>query len=409
MGHRALPIFLALAGIFIVNSPAQAEPYYLDFFPDAPHIDLIDVHPYSAAEMDMVLDGMTAMFAPFPDIAFTLTEPNLPHSPVRFNTTAIGTSTGVDFRNIASIDVASVNALKGLAFAGVGGPTPTEIVKASINLAAHEVGHLEGLRHHDAFTPIGGGMSSGSLAADYLPVYPGPISATLTGTDVQSLTTSFGGFSAAALTGDLLIGQRSAIKLAMNGDMNFFTESALSSPHDSFATAAPLPLKTIAVPNVTMPGDAIFGLDVFADVIAVAGEIEISTTTGTPEADYYAFTALAGDLVQAEALSEIIESRLTEMDVNLAVFDASDLGTPIYYGDSLSKDEKESSDSLILDLVIPHTGAYIIEVFGEPGPAALGDYELFVSVVRAVAIPVPAGAMLGVVGLSVVGLRRRVG
>lgn len=408
MRVRTLAVILALPGMLTWGQSALAEPYYLDFFPAAPFIDTVDVYAYSAVEMDVILAELEALYAPFPDIAFTLTEPTLPHSPVRFNTTAIGTSTGVDFRNVASIDVASVNALKGLSFAGIGSPTPAEVVKASVNLAAHEVGHLEGLRHHDAFTPIGFGMSSPGLAADYTPIYPGPTGAFLSGTDVQSLTLSFGGFTAAALTGDLLVGQRSAVKLAMNGDMNFFTESALSGPHSTFATAAPLPMKTIVVPNVTLPGDPWFGLDIFADVIAVAGDIETDTITGAPESDYYKFSAPVGGIAQIEVLSEVIESRLTETDVVVAVFDEADLGTPIYYGDVLNEDEKETTDALILDLLIPGAGTYIVEVFTEAGPSALGDYELFVSVVWGVPpIPAPAGVGLGLLGLGALGARRR--
>lgn len=397
--HR---LTVAAAAALLAASPLRGESlYHLDFSPPAP--DPVDFYTYSPDEQLAVRDGLAAMYAAFPHMTFMLEEPTEPYSPVRFNTTAIGTSTGIDFRNVADIDVASVNALKGLSFVGVASPSPDEVIKASINLAAHEIGHLEGLRHHDAYTPIGAGMPFTGITEDYTPVFPGPPDATLTYTDVQSLTTAIGGFSYGALTGDLKVGQRSAIKLAYNADPAFFTES-LFEPHSSVLTPAPLPLKTIGVPNVTGPGEPIHGLPLIAEIVVISGSIDV--VDGLAESDYYSFPAKPGDFIQIEVLSEIIESRFDEFDVAVAVYDADDPLTPVYYGDFTNADERESTDALILDLPAGDTIEIIVEVFPQfPAHDPVGDYELFVAVFRPV--PEPASLALGLALLGASTVRRR--
>jgi len=380
--------------------------YYLDFDPD----DTGSVYPYSTVEKEIIRDGLSMMYGAFPHMMFTLEEPVAPHSTVSFNSTAIGTSTGIDFRNVATIDDAAVNALMGFAFLGEGSPSPADVVKASVNLAGHEIGHLEGLRHHDAYTPIGGGMPA-SVATDYFPDYPGPTGAVFTFTDVQSLTTSIpGGFTLSQLTSDLIVGQRSAMKLAYNADPSFWLESSLPSggAGSDIATAAPLPLKTIGVPNVTFDGDPIHGLNLITDVIAVKGSID--DPEGFSESDYYSFFAHEGDLVQIEVLSDIISSRLDEFDVAVAIYDPDEEDPDelfiLYYGTYTNADERESSDALMLDFFAPETKDYVIEVFAQFPHDPVGDYELYVSAFRPAPIPEPSSSLLALIGL--VGLARRV-
>ncbi len=387
MRDARVRIITATAVALLALTPASYGDsiYYLDFDPPAPG----PIYPYSAGEKEIILDGLRMMYAAFPHMSFTLEEPAVPHSPVRFNTAAIGTSTGIDFRNIAAIDVASVNALLAFDFLGETSPTPPMVIKASINLAGHEIGHLEGLRHHDAFTPMGTGVPGSAVAAGFTPPYPGPTTAPLTYTEVQSLTLSLpAGFTLAQLTADLIVGQRSAVKLAFNHGpaSNFWLESSLPGGPggDDIASASPLPLKTIGVPNVTLPGDPIHGMFLFADVIAVKG-----ATVSPFDSDYYAFFARAGDLVQIEVLSEIISSRLSEFNVAVAAYDPDeeDPDFPgIYYLTHTNGDERESSDALMLDLHITETKDYVIKVFAQfPGhpPDDFGEYELYVAAFRA--------------------------
>ena len=61
-------------------------------------------------------------------------------------------------------DTAEVHAPKLLEIAGVPPETATsnEVVQVSINIGDHETLHILGTRHHDAFLPIGAGVSPGS-------------------------------------------------------------------------------------------------------------------------------------------------------------------------------------------------------------------------------------------------------
>ncbi len=47
----------------------------------------------------------------------------------------------------------------------------------SAKIAIHELGHLLGLRHSDAFGPIGFGMHSPPGAGAFKPEFPGPVAA----------------------------------------------------------------------------------------------------------------------------------------------------------------------------------------------------------------------------------------
>lgn len=400
---------VALTMVLATVNFAQAEDtYYLDFAPSVTG----SVYSYSTGEKDAIVMGLETMYSAFP-FTFTLDEPTSgSYSTVSFNSDAIGTSSGIDFRDVSPFDTAAVNALDGIEFASPGySPSSTEVVKASINLAGHEIGHLEGLRHHDAFTPIGGGVATGAVAVGYDPVYPGPTAAFLSGGEVMSLTTATsGGFSLGKLTSDLIIGQRSAQKLTFNMAPNFYTESAIETgPHDTPATAIPLPMMTYGLPNLAPDGTPGAGEDFVADMISVSGDIDLDTDVGTGESDYYSFFGIEGSRVQIEVMSEIIDTSrvgVDEFDTAVAIFDSDDLFLDIYYGDFTNNDEIESTDSLILDLVIPETKDYIIEVFpAKFGPTEIGDYELYVSQFRIV--PEPSSFALGIIGLVSLAFCRR--
>jgi len=249
-----------------------------------------------------------------------------------------------------------------------------------------------------------------AVVGDYIPIYPGPAGAVDTFTDVQSLTTSIpDGFTLSQLTADLGVGQRSAIKLAYNADPGFFLESSLPGgpAGSSIATATPLPLKTIGVPNVTDPGDPIHGMGLFADVMAVSGEIEAPGAVLT--SDYYSFFAHEGDFVQIEVLSDVISSRLDELNVAVAIYDPDEEDPDdffaLYYGDYTNGKERESSDALLLDFFVPETKDYVIEVFAEVPHDPVGEYELYVASFRAV--PEPSSIVLLAVGALVFAFQAR--
>src|SRR5207249_418157 len=69
--------------------------------------------------------------------------------------------------------------------------------------------------------------------------------------------------------------------------------------HDAFATAQPLPLAALTVPNTTT-GGAEQGLSFQVGATAIAASIGINPTTGQSDPDYYSLTGRKGDVLSFE-------------------------------------------------------------------------------------------------------------
>src|SRR5437764_727339 len=100
------------------------------------------------------------------------------------------------------------------------------------------------------------------------------------------------GSTLAEAAGNPAFGARDDVKLAFATDGTVVGE--LGAPHQSFATARPLPLAPLAVPNTLRQGlDAGKTFEVTA--IDVTGSIGIDPATQHSEDDYYSFQGRAGD------------------------------------------------------------------------------------------------------------------
>jgi len=108
-------------------------------------------------------------------------------------------------------------------------------------------------------------------------------------------------------------------------------------------------------------------------------------------------------------ISSILDHRLGDLlDPCLSDFPASDPGAEIYYGDIFNDNERESTDSIMIDLVLPFDDAYVVEVWSSPDAAlgmATGSYELYITRFRARTIPEPNTAL--VCGVMKIFLSRR--
>ncbi len=361
---------------------------------------------YPAGERTAIVDTLNDKFAPFP-VTFTNTEPTSgSYSTVFFNA---GLGSGdIDFQNKKMSDTATVHAPKLLDIAGIalGTATPSEVVLASVNIGAHETLHILGTRHHDAFLPVGFGVSPGTGGADWLPVYTGPEGAFLTGMEFNGLTTSLGTFGAGSLLSpDLFVGPRSSVKLLHDTFVDLDEDSDDKNDIDD---PQPLPLKTIPLPNLLPPADPFAGFDLFADVVIVEeASIELSSGPGPPgpESDYYSIEAFAGDVFTIEVISELGPG--DPLDTAVALLDPTTFYSPVpWWPSALNNDERESTDSLIQDVIIPADGTYVVEVFTPGGSLdEFGDYELLVYRLR---IPEPATmTLLGLGALALLPRRKR--
>jgi len=394
--HRTLAV-LALA--LAAAAPATAlalQTVYLDFDSETGAGEWT----YSGPERGAVHGALESLFAPLGVTVTTSVPGSVDYSTLFFNADAIGTSTGVDWRNVAFIDDAYVNAGLGLDF--VGAPLSGEnIVKASVNLGAHEVLHLLGARHHDAFTPIGTGVSSPGNKTKFDPVFPGPDGAALSGLELNSLTTVLGFSADKLLSMDSFIGPRAALKI------RFAAHGARGTEDGGSMLEAPEAITVSTYPVInTLPG-ALEDDPPAPPFEAMVGAMKGEISDG--EGDYYSFGGEAGRIVTIEVMSESLGHRLVEGDLAVALLDESGTLIP-YHGDfAFNDDGFEGVDPLLLDIELPYTGTYIVEVFGAP-PGTPVEYELLVySLTEPAPVPLPAPLGLLAAGGALLAMRRRRG
>ena len=419
---------LALASLLpLAVTPASAvQVITLDFDTFTDTVDDPDDFVYSPADRMAVKSILEEIFrAPEGDpmggmfgLSFEIFDPLAPPPPfttslVKFNAGLFGAAEGIDFRNLDDADDAEVHAVPTLKlFDGtarnpeLGGgvwtipelTTPENVVFASAQIAAHEVGHLLGLRHHDAFGPIGAGI--GVAADKYDPVYTGPVGMTLTSQHVMGLN------SAVALNANTLLtpshfSERSAIKLnlaAIEGEIgpNPFVVDESEYPGGDApdvvgdAPDAPIPLAGMPTPNLLEsphPWAPIHGGPEFLPVAAavVTGTIE-DRGPGIPDADHFELFLPEPSRVTVEAISEMNVNTTEVVDMNLAILDFPSGGLVPYEMDfALTGDQFESTDAILFDVLLP-AGAYVVEVFPDM-PGDTGDYELLVYAVPDVTFP----------------------
>jgi Ca2+-binding RTX toxin-like protein len=306
------------------------------------------------------------------------------YSTIRFNSGAAGgVASEIDPRNVDLTGLTQVNAYDFLARY-----MPTQLAPAiidsamlelSYSIGAHELGHLIGLRHADAFGPIGSGIYvGGSLSPDSfrspldaLDEYEPETNAVETGRHIMASPLSLGIDPFQSLSNPYL-GEREALKLtfALYGS----SVGEQIAAHRTVATAMPLTMMPVVVPNTLRPGDAFHGTTFSAFAITVNGSIELDGT-GTSENDYYAFGGKAGDIITLELSSRTAgRFRGNQIDGILKLYNSA--GQLLASND----DDFESQDSLIVDFTLPSDGTYYIVVDTYTDSASpdtdTGRYEL---------------------------------
>ncbi|HUG71297.1 MAG TPA: PKD domain-containing protein, partial [Pirellulaceae bacterium] len=341
-------------------------------------------HDYSADERDAIAARIEKDFAPF-DIKVVQTVPTgVSFITILFNETPIiggvpqpgGESQRVGWRGLERDGrvIVDVNGFFGSARNQLK-PTAENYIALSSTIASHELAHMYGLRHHDAFGEPGTGIFAGLDPRRFLPFFPGPRTAVDSAKHLLASPASIGTRLIDAL-GDPEFGPRELLKLAYldQGVVEFELESlkqtrivqeagvAMSVPVQSLnpdVDGAPGPLPSLAAPGV------------IAASINIVGSIELDST-GRSESDYYAFVGNAGDVLTIEVLSHILKQRIANpIDSIIRVYDAA--GRKIgYHADNDPEDPKflgafnddgfEPTDSILIDLLLPADGIYIVEV-----------------------------------------------
>lgn len=229
---------------------------------------------------------------------------------------------------------------------------------------------MYGLRHQDAFGAPGTGVFLGLGNQNrFRPIYTGPTAAHETRLHLIASPASIRTTLVDAL-GNPFFGEREALKLAFaesgrvvpeaaDDDSKVMTNLGLQS-----VRVQPLGvLPALAVPNTIEIG-VNQGTTLSAAALAVTGSIQLSSL-GTSENDYYSFSGTAGDVVTIEVLSQILRHRIgNPIDSILRVYNSA--GQKVaYYTSTLgafNDDTFEPTDSVLIDLILPTTDTYTVEV-----------------------------------------------
>ncbi|MEQ8849463.1 dockerin type I domain-containing protein [Botrimarina sp.] len=292
---------------------------------------------------------------------------------------SFGIAQQIDFRNLDRNDTATVNVPVR--------PTEYNRVLVTSTVISHELGHVLGLRHADAFGPIGAGINVRSFAVSGFD-YPGPDVAGESEYHIMQ-TDRFNGVAF-----ETFFGEREAVKLAFNESGVVVNES--DTVKLSFTEAEPLQLTSLAVPNTLRVGQFSEGFEV--EAITVLGAL-----TDDARADYFSFEAQAGDVVNIEVISSLLNeaaggigNRYSDtISPGLRVLDSDGQVLDFYGVEAANTSGPELIDALVLDLLISETGTYFVEVNGQgdffettdeegnpirnntDGTPEVGAYELF--------------------------------
>lgn len=344
---------------------------YLDF--DA-ETDL-DEHVYTQAERDAIQQRIQSDYTgpdaqnPWFHVALTQNLNDIPstlrttnqYATLFFNRTPSfnrpgGEASELDFRNTNLGGTASiqVNGLTG----GANQPTTTSdnIVALASKIGAHELAHLMGVRHADAFGPIGYGLHSPPGNDTFKPTFGGAEGAFETFSHLIGSPATVGSDRFNDLN-DLYFGEREAVKLSFAERGTVAVEQV--SSHGTTATAQPLTLATLSVPNTVQGLHTGSTFDVAA--LAVTGHIGLSGAHS--ESDFYSFSGRRGDILSIEVLSVGLGQRASgTIDSVLKLYDSAGNLVPYYGGLAMNDDQFEPTDSLLFDVMLPSDGTYYIEV-----------------------------------------------
>jgi hypothetical protein len=389
-------------------------------------------HQYTAAERNAIqarlesdYHGPAATSDPSTwwfHVAFTQTKPagvqNVDYVTVYFNQPRSsggegspgvgGDSSDIDFGNRsfggwASVDVKTTDPVTNVVTTLIGGPgQPPEFnsantsdqswlndnwVRASSWIAAHEIFHLMGGRHADAFGPIGYGIHTPPGVNGFFisPTYNGLTGAFETNSHLIA-TPALTGFTLNDLVDDTFFGEREAVKLAydqavaVDSNGNFITQdgtlAVAQQPvavNGSLTTAGS---QKLTLASLTVPDTLSRGLNSIKQFLVGAVDV-VGSINAASEKDIYRIDGRKGDLLNLQVMSDALTRYAGQaIDAVLTVYDSS--GNVV----ATSDDEFESHDPSIIDLRLTKDDTYYVEVknslpIAHDGLGVTGKYELF--------------------------------
>ncbi len=285
-----------------------------------------------------------------------------------------GEASEVDFGNTNFGGYASIQ-INGMVDGG-GQPASIDPVTGADNFAilsgkigAHELAHLLGVRHSDAFGPIGFGIHTPPGTSMFNPTYEGAAGAFETFDHLISSPATVGSDRFNDLRA-LDFGPREAIKLAFASRGTTLVASA--GTHSSTASAQSLALAPLSVPNTDVNlAELEKGMNFQVAALDVQGTIGLDPTTHRAAPDYYTISGQKGDIYTFEVDSQELArlGGINTIDSVLTVYDAN--GNVVAFND----DQYEGTDSLLLDVTLPSTGTYYVKVASFAASADAPAYD----------------------------------
>ena len=228
--------------------------------------------------------------------------------------------------------------------------TSADFVGLSATIAAHELGHLSGLEHGDSYGPIGSGIYDGVTPTLYNPPYPGPTDADETILHIMASGASVHATLLKAIN-DPFFGEREAIKLAFGEDGTPTNEQ--TTPHYTIADAQPIALRRWSCPTPTSRASTPTSLRRHGRrrgrLYGAGGRRQTPRPTITRSRRGRHLDQPGGHVGGPGPPQGAFDTTLTVYDSN---------GNVIAYND----DSFQDTDSTILDLTLPTTGTYYVEV-----------------------------------------------
>jgi len=360
---------LIAAGLAVSATSAAQQVVLLDF--DSGFNGNINYTAAMRSQVQSIMETQWSMF----DISFTQTAPGGLFSRLTFNAGSPGgLAQHIDFRNLVQNDTAVIN-IDGLGIAS------SNYVASSANIGSHELGHLVGMRHRDSFGPIGSGVYAPLGVGPFTPNYPGPV----VGAPLSGIFTPN------------WLSERSAIKMEFAQSGTVVAEAG--GPNDSIADAQALSLGNMTVPNTIVSGDNAGIGDFSVDAITVTADLTSGDLT-----DFYSFSASAGDLMNFEVMSRVLDRIGNSIDSMISILDSNGVLVDYYGSVAMNDDEIETTDSVIIDLLIPSDGTYYVKIEAFTS-GDTGGYEMFMSRFNG-AVPAPSSVAILALG-GVIATRRR--
>jgi len=222
------------------------------------------------------------------------------------------------------------------------------VVNQSANTASHELGHVQGLRHHDSFGAPGDGLPPARNPGEFIPAGEMDLNALETLSHVMASGASAGLALNSPPFVDRFFSERSAVKLAINERTREIDENVTQR------NGGKLDLKKVVGANPLLEGANAGGkLDIRAGL--VKGRI-----SELDEVDPYVIKGNGGDVFNAELISS--------SDANVEDFVFARLSLKLQQDDgslvevAANQRTFEGFEPLIFDYTLPADGTYVLEV-----------------------------------------------